>query len=131
MASIDVLAQSPAIPSISLRNKLLLNSISPQQQLQYQQAAPRNRNTYVSSLPPVLPVFPVARPPSSLSSLSTVYMSADIRNTRLTVALPFMVNGPQTDLDHVGCFAMITSVPRSSLHPRFNLDRCRIAFRSL
>ncbi|KAJ7077734.1 hypothetical protein C8R44DRAFT_992864 [Mycena epipterygia] len=53
--------------AVSLRNKLLPGSISPQQQLQYQQAAPRNHNTYVSSPPPTLPVFPVARPPRPCS----------------------------------------------------------------
>ncbi|KAJ7144646.1 hypothetical protein C8R44DRAFT_865542 [Mycena epipterygia] len=45
--------------ALSLRNKLLLGSISPQQQLQYQQVARRNHNTYVSSPPPTFPVFPV------------------------------------------------------------------------
>ncbi|KAJ7078513.1 hypothetical protein C8R44DRAFT_992744 [Mycena epipterygia] len=49
--------------ALSLRNKLLLNSISPQQQLQYQQVARRNHNTYVSSPPPTFPMFPVVRPP--------------------------------------------------------------------
>ncbi|KAJ7132328.1 hypothetical protein C8R44DRAFT_977958 [Mycena epipterygia] len=48
--------------ALSLCNKLL-GSISPQQQLQYQQVARRNHNTYVSSPPPTFPVFPVVRPP--------------------------------------------------------------------
>ncbi|KAJ7130185.1 hypothetical protein C8R44DRAFT_872022 [Mycena epipterygia] len=74
--------------AISLRNKLLLGSISPQQQLQYQQAAPQYLRVLAAAHAPSVPR---RAPTSSLSSLSA---SKRLMGSHSLLQFGWQVSGP-------------------------------------